>query len=139
MRALFGELKALTAIDPASTPPPRSASKPRSSSCRRSPEHGRLPVVTFTAGGIAAADAALCMQLGADGVFVGSGIFKSAAPCRRANAIVAATIHFRDPEVLARVSGGLGASMAGMRRHEAAHRQPERVAERASLRDAAHR
>ena len=77
-------------------------------------EHGRLPVVTFTAGGIATpADAALCMQLGADGVFVGSGIFKSAAPCRRANAIVAATTHFRDPEVLARVSGGLGASMAG--------------------------
>src|SRR3989337_3009571 len=71
-------------------------------------EHGRLPVVTFTAGGIATpADAALCMQLGADGVFVGSGLFKSSEPSVRAKALVAATSHFRDPEVLARVSAGL--------------------------------
>src|SRR3954468_1761594 len=67
-------------------------------------EHGRLPVVTFTAGGIATpADAALCMQLGADGVFVGSGIFKSGDPEKRPKAIVEATTHFADPEVLARV------------------------------------
>ena len=63
--------------------------------------------MTFTAGGIATpADAALCMQLGADGVFVGSGIFKSGDPDRRAKAIVEATTHFRDAEVLARVSAG---------------------------------
>jgi pyridoxal 5'-phosphate synthase pdxS subunit len=78
-------------------------------------EQGRLPVVTFTAGGIATpADAALCMQLGADGVFVGSGIFKSSDPSTRAKAIVEATTHFRDPEILARVSGGLGDPMSGL-------------------------
>jgi len=78
-------------------------------------EHGRLPVVMFTAGGIATpADAALCMQLGADGVFVGSGIFKSDEPSVRAKAIVEATTHFRDPEILARVSTGLGEAMRGI-------------------------
>jgi pyridoxal 5'-phosphate synthase pdxS subunit len=78
-------------------------------------ENGRLPVVTFTAGGIASpADAALCMQLGADGVFVGSGIFKSGDPSPRAKAIVEATTHFRDAEVLARVSRGLGEPMSGL-------------------------
>jgi pyridoxal 5'-phosphate synthase pdxS subunit len=78
-------------------------------------ENGRLPVVTFTAGGIATpADAALCMQLGADGVFVGSGIFKSEDPLARARAIVEATTHFNDPEILARVSTGLGEPMRGL-------------------------
>ena len=78
-------------------------------------DNGRLPVVTFTAGGIATpADAALCMQLGADGVFVGSGIFKSSDPERRAKAIVEATTHFADAEILARVSAGLGESMVGI-------------------------
>jgi pyridoxal 5'-phosphate synthase pdxS subunit len=78
-------------------------------------ENGKLPVVTFTAGGIATpADAALCMQLGADGVFVGSGIYKSDDPSPRAKAIVEATTHFRDPEILARVSGGLGDAMSGL-------------------------
>jgi pyridoxal 5'-phosphate synthase pdxS subunit len=78
-------------------------------------EHGRLPVVTFTAGGIATpADAALCMQLGADGVFVGSGIFKSEEPSVRAKAIVEATTHYNDPEILARVSAGLGEAMRGL-------------------------
>jgi pyridoxal 5'-phosphate synthase pdxS subunit len=78
-------------------------------------EHGKLPVVMFTAGGIATpADAALCMQLGADGVFVGSGIFKSGEPSVRAKAIVEATTHFRDPEILARVSAGLGEPMVGI-------------------------
>jgi pyridoxal 5'-phosphate synthase pdxS subunit len=78
-------------------------------------DNGRLPVVTFTAGGIATpADAALCMQLGADGVFVGSGIFKSEEPSVRAKAIVEATTHFRDPEILARVSAGLGEPMRGI-------------------------
>ncbi len=78
-------------------------------------EHGKLPVVTFTAGGIATpADAALCMQLGADGVFVGSGIFKSGDPEKRAKAIVEATTHFEDAEILARVSSGLGDPMSGL-------------------------
>ncbi len=78
-------------------------------------EAGRLPVVLFTAGGIATpADAALMMQLGADGVFVGSGIFKSADPAGRARAIVEATTYFDDPEVVAKVSRGLGEAMAGI-------------------------
>ncbi len=78
-------------------------------------ENGRLPVVTFTAGGIATpADASLCMQLGADGVFVGSGIFKSSDPDRRAKAIVEATTHYADPKVLADVSAGLGEPMVGI-------------------------
>jgi pyridoxal 5'-phosphate synthase pdxS subunit len=78
-------------------------------------ENGKLPVVTFTAGGIATpADASLCMQLGADGVFVGSGIFKSDDPAPRAKAIVEATTHYQDPDVLARVSQGLGEAMASI-------------------------
>lgn len=76
---------------------------------------GRLPVVNFAAGGIATpADAALMMQLGADGIFVGSGIFKSEQPARRARAIVEATTHYDDPAVLARVSKGLGEAMRGV-------------------------
>jgi pyridoxal 5'-phosphate synthase pdxS subunit len=76
---------------------------------------GRLPVVNFAAGGIATpADAALMMQLGVDGVFVGSGIFKSEDPLKRAKAIVAATTYFDKPEVLAEVSAGLGKAMAGL-------------------------
>ena len=75
---------------------------------------GRLPVPLFCAGGIATpADAALVMQLGAEAVFVGSGIFKSEDPPARARAIVEATSHFNDPEILAKVSHGLGAPMAG--------------------------
>lgn len=77
-------------------------------------ENGRLPVVLFTAGGIATpADAALMMQLGADGVFVGSGIFKSGDPAHRARAIVKATTHYKDPKVVADVSRGLGEAMVG--------------------------
>jgi len=76
---------------------------------------GRLPVVNFAAGGIATpADAALMMQLGVDGVFVGSGIFKSADPAARARAIVQATTHFKDSKILAEVSRGLGEAMAGL-------------------------
>ncbi len=76
---------------------------------------GRLPVVNFAAGGIATpADAALMMQLGCDGIFVGSGIFKSADPMRRARAIVAATTHYNDPQVLAEVSRDLGEAMPGI-------------------------
>jgi pyridoxal 5'-phosphate synthase pdxS subunit len=76
---------------------------------------GRLPVVLFTAGGIATpADAAMMMQLGAEGVFVGSGIFKSGDPAQRAEAIVKATTFFDDPDVIAKVSRGLGEAMVGI-------------------------
>ena len=78
-------------------------------------DNGKLPVVNFSAGGIATpADAALMMQLGCDGVFVGSGIFKSGDPDKRARAIVEATTHFEDPEVIARVSENLGEAMVGI-------------------------
>lgn len=76
---------------------------------------GRLPVVNFAAGGVATpADAALMMQLGVDGVFVGSGIFKSGDPAKRAKAIVEATTHYNNPDVLARVSRNLGEAMVGI-------------------------
>ncbi len=78
-------------------------------------ENGRLPVVNFSAGGLATpADAALMMQLGAEGVFVGSGIFKSADPPVRARAIVEATTHFKDPKAIAAASEALGEAMAGL-------------------------
>jgi pyridoxal 5'-phosphate synthase pdxS subunit len=78
-------------------------------------EAGKLPVVLFTAGGIATpADAAMMMQLGAEGVFVGSGIFKAGDPERRASAIVAATTFHDDPDVVAKVSRGLGEAMVGI-------------------------
>lgn len=78
-------------------------------------ENGRLPVVLFCAGGVATpADAALVMQLGAEGVFVGSGVFKSEDPAKMARAIVDATTYFNDPDVLAKVSRGLGEAMRGI-------------------------
>ena len=90
---------------------------------------GKLPVVLFTAGGIATpADAAMMMQLGAEGVFVGSGIFKSGDPARRAAAIVRATTYHDDPDVLAKVSRGLGEPMVGITVD--AIPQPHRLAER---------
>lgn len=92
-------------------------------------ELGALPTVLFTAGGIATpADAAMMMQLGADGVFVGSGIFKSGDPAARAAAIVQATVHYDDPDVIARVSRGLGDAMVGINVDEMA--VPVRLAER---------
>jgi pyridoxal 5'-phosphate synthase pdxS subunit len=82
---------------------------------RQVAETGRMPVVNFAAGGIATpADAALMMQLGVDGVFVGSGIFKSGDPLKRARAIVEATTHYNDPEIIAHVSKGLGEAMVGI-------------------------
>jgi len=82
-------------------------------------EHGRLPVVNFAAGGIATpADAALMMQLGAEGVFVGSGIFKSGDPAQRAAAIVKAVANYQDADLLAKVSEGLGPAMIGINEQE---------------------
>jgi pyridoxal 5'-phosphate synthase pdxS subunit len=90
---------------------------------------GRLPVVMFVAGGIATpADAALMMQMGADGVFVGSGIFKSGNPAERATAIVKATTFYNDPDVLANVSRGLGEAMVGINVSDLP--APHRLAER---------
>ena len=82
-------------------------------------ELGRMPVVNFAAGGIATpADAALMMQIGVDGVFVGSGIFKSGDPAKRAKAIVEATTHYRDPQIIAEVSRNLGEPMVGRQVHD---------------------
>lgn len=90
---------------------------------------GKLPVVLFTAGGVATpADAALMMQLGADGVFVGSGIFKSGEPAKRAAAIVKATAFYNQPDILAEVSRGLGEAMVGI--NVADLPAPHRLAER---------
>src|SRR5512137_917896 len=90
---------------------------------------GRMPVVNFAAGGVATpADAALMMQLGVDGVFVGSGIFKSGDPARRAKAIVEATTHFRDPAIIAEVSKNLGEPMVG--RQVSSIPEPELIAGR---------
>jgi pyridoxal 5'-phosphate synthase pdxS subunit len=115
MRAVFGAIRRLQSAREDELFTEAKRLQAPSELVRWVAENGRLPVVTFTAGGIATpADAALCMQLGADGVFVGSGIFKSADPSTRAKAIVEATTHFRDPEVLARVSGGLGEPMSGL-------------------------
>ncbi|MGE5559089.1 MAG: pyridoxal 5'-phosphate synthase lyase subunit PdxS [Bacillota bacterium] len=92
-------------------------------------KQGRLPVVNFAAGGIATpADAALMMQLGCDGIFVGSGIFKSDNPEARAKAIVEATTHFNDPEILAKVSAGIGVAMRGI--HVGAMKEEEKIAGR---------
>ena len=88
-------------------------------------KNGKLPVVNFSAGGIATpADAALMMQLGADGVFVGSGIFKSADPAKRAKAIVQATTHYQDAKILAEVSQSLGEAMPGL---EIGQIEPEKL------------
>ena len=82
-------------------------------------EHGKLPVVNFSAGGVATpADAALMMQLGAEGVFVGSGIFKSGNPKQRASAIVKAVANYKDPKVIAEVSKNLGEAMVGINEDE---------------------
>ena len=115
MRAVFGAIRRLGAMDESELFAEAKSLQASVELVRFIAENGRLPVVTFTAGGIATpADAALCMQLGADGVFVGSGIFKSSEPAIRAKAIVEATTHFRDAEILARVSQGLGDAMSGL-------------------------
>ncbi|QUI22285.1 pyridoxal 5'-phosphate synthase lyase subunit PdxS [Vallitalea pronyensis] len=92
-------------------------------------EHGRLPVVNFAAGGIATpADAAMMMQLGCDGVFVGSGIFKSGDPRKRASAIVKAVTYYQDPKILAEVSENLGEAMVGIHVYDI--NQKDRMSER---------
>ena len=115
MRSVFGHMRKLTSLAEEELYSEAKKLQAPYELVRWVAEHGRLPVVTFTAGGIATpADAALCMQLGADGVFVGSGIFKSGDPELRAKAIVEATTHYQDAEILARVSAGLGEPMVGI-------------------------
>jgi pyridoxal 5'-phosphate synthase pdxS subunit len=115
MRSVFGSIRRLTTLAQEELFTEAKNLQAPVELVRWVAENGKLPVVTFTAGGIATpADAALCMQLGADGVFVGSGIFKSGDPERRAKAIVEATTHFQDAEILARVSAGLGEPMVGI-------------------------
>jgi pyridoxal 5'-phosphate synthase pdxS subunit len=127
MRSVFGHMRRLKSLNEDELYSEAKELRAPIELVKRVAEHGRLPVVTFTAGGIATpADAALCMQLGADGVFVGSGIFKSSDPSTRAKAIVEATTHFEDAEILARVSGGLGDAMAGL---SAAALAPEELLE----------
>jgi pyridoxal 5'-phosphate synthase pdxS subunit len=127
MRSVFGHIRRLGALEPDELYAEAKELQAPYELVKWVAENGRLPVVTFTAGGIATpADAALCMQLGADGVFVGSGIYKSADPSPRAKAIVEATTHFRDAEILARVSGGLGDPMSGL---SAAALAPEELLE----------
>ena len=115
MRAVFGHIRRLTTLAEEELYSEAKNLQAPYDLVRWVAENGKLPVVTFTAGGIATpADAALCMQLGADGVFVGSGIFKSGDPELRAKAIVEATTHYQDAEILARVSAGLGGAMVGI-------------------------
>src|SRR5712675_2733798 len=115
MRAVFGHIRRLGALREEELYAEAKELRAPFELVKWVAENGKLPVVTFTAGGIATpADAALCMQLGADGVFVGSGIFKSGDPELRAKAIVEATTHYNDAEILARVSRGLGDAMSGL-------------------------
>jgi pyridoxal 5'-phosphate synthase pdxS subunit len=115
MRSVFGHIRKLTSLAEDELYTEAKNLQAPYELVRWVAEHGRLPVVTFTAGGIATpADASLCMQLGADGVFVGSGIFKSGDPELRAKAIVEATTHYNDAQILARVSAGLGEPMVGI-------------------------
>src|SRR5882724_1009929 len=115
MRAITGEIRRLGALDDGELATAAKELGAPLDLVRRVAADGKLPVVLFCAGGIATpADAALMMQLGAQGVFVGSGIFKSDDPERRARAIVEATTHFADPERVAQASMGLGGAMQSL-------------------------
>ncbi|MDX6285376.1 MAG: pyridoxal 5-phosphate synthase pdxS subunit [Frankiales bacterium] len=115
MRSIRSELRRLTTLEDAELHSAAKELRAPYDLVKEVAEVGKLPVVLFTAGGIATpADAALMMQLGAEGVFVGSGIFKSGDPARRAEAIVKAVTFYDDPDVVAKVSRGLGEAMVGL-------------------------
>ena len=115
LRSILGDLRRLTQADSAEVYDWAKQLRAPVGLVQEVAATGSLPVPLFCAGGIATpADAALVMQLGAEAVFVGSGIFKSADPPRMAKAIVEATTHFRDPHILAKVSRGLGEAMRGL-------------------------
>jgi pyridoxal 5'-phosphate synthase pdxS subunit len=125
MRTITGEMRALTSMDEDELFAMAKEHRAPYDLVAWVAKNGKLPVVNFSAGGIATpADAALMMQLGADGVFVGSGIFKSADPARRAKAIVQATTHYQDAKILAEVSQGLGEAMPGL---EIGQIEPEKL------------
>ena len=115
IRTILGEIKRLTVMDETELFEAAKLMSAPVELVRETASLGRLPVVLFTAGGVATpADAAMMMQLGADGVFIGSGIFKSGDPARRARACVEATAYFEDAERIAKVSRGLGEAMVGI-------------------------
>ncbi|MCW2616337.1 MAG: Pyridoxine biosynthesis glutamine amidotransferase, synthase subunit [Frankiales bacterium] len=115
IRTILGEIRRLTVMDEAELFDAAKLMAAPIDLVRETAELGRLPVVLFTAGGVATpADAAMMMQLGTDGVFIGSGIFKSGDPARRARACVEATAYFTDAERIAKVSRGLGEAMVGI-------------------------
>ena len=114
-RAVLGEIRRLTTMPPEELMAYAKEIGAPYELVREVADTGALPVVNFAAGGIATpADAAMMMQLGVDGVFVGSGIFKSSDPAPRAKAIVEATTHYKDPDIIGRVSRGLGDAMVGI-------------------------
>jgi len=114
-RAVIGEIRRLSTMNPDELPAYAKDIGAPLELVKETAEKGRLPVVNFAAGGIATpADAAMMMQLGVDGIFVGSGIFKSGNPALRAKAIVEAVTHYNDPKILAEVSKGLGEPMVGI-------------------------
>jgi pyridoxal 5'-phosphate synthase pdxS subunit len=128
-RAVMGEIRRLTAMAPEEMMAYAKEIGAPYDLVVETAQLGRLPVVNFAAGGVATpADAALMMQLGVDGVFVGSGIFKSGDPAKRAHAIVQAVTHYEDPAILAEVSRNLGEAMVGI--HVSDIPQAERLAER---------
>lgn len=115
MRSVTGAIRHLAALDEAELPTAAKEHGAPLELVRGVAAEGKLPVVLFCAGGIATpADAALMMSLGAEGVFVGSGIFKSEDPPTRARAIVEATTHWQDPERIAQASRGLGTAMVSL-------------------------
>ena len=117
MRAVMGDLRRLTTMREDEWPTFAKDIQAPVDLVAAVAREGRLPVVNFAAGGVATpADAALMMRLGADGVFVGSGIFKSSDPAARAKAVVEATTHFQDASIIATASRGLGEPMAGIAR-----------------------
>jgi pyridoxal 5'-phosphate synthase pdxS subunit len=127
LRSIRGDLRKLTQADPAELFDWAKQLQAPLPLVQEVAARGELPVPLFCAGGIATpADAALAMQLGAEAVFVGSGIFKSDDPSPRAKAIVEATTHFQDPAILAKVSRGLGAPMTGIAMDEITQRYAER-------------
>ena len=114
-RSVLGEIKRIQGMDEAELMATARDLRAPFELVKEVHDTGKMPVVNFAAGGIASpADAALMMQIGVDGVFVGSGIFKSQNPSIMANAIVKATTHYQDPAMLAEISKGLGASMPGL-------------------------
>ena len=124
MRKLTGHIKRLTTLGPEELMAEAKELGAPYELVRWAAQNGRLPVPNFAAGGIATpADAALMMQLGAEAVFVGSGIFKSADPAARGRAIVQATTHYKDPEVLAKVSEELGEAMPGIETSKLAEKE----------------